>query len=210
MKGVSEVLSAVIIIIIALGLTGAAYSWGLPLIQKNQDKTVVDRVQNAFDRDNSNSLTKKIEYVANNGGEETFKLDTNGLWILYPSSDTTPENNSIQFSHASRVSNVATGKGWVPLSSGFVGEPGTLGKDDSSVVFASAEVEGDSYNIRYKAWFREIDESSTKGYKINLVQDTRGSDKSTGSTIRISRGEITQQTFGGKTISVTEVKLLLV
>lgn len=210
MKAQADIVSAVIIVIIALSLVSTAYMWGLPLIQKKQDTAIVERVSNAFSPDNVNSITKKIESVANRGGEETFTLDVDGLWILYPYDANTVENNSIQFAFSSRVTNVGVDKGWIPLSSGNIGI-GTLGLDDSSVVFGRADSAGSFYNITYKSWFRELDESSTKGYKINLLVDERGSDKSTGKTVRISRAKDPySQTVGGKTLIITEIKILLV
>jgi len=71
LKGQSDIISIVLIIIIAIGLVSTAYTWGIPLIQKQQDTALVVRVANFFSNDNVNSLQKKIVSVATNGGEES-------------------------------------------------------------------------------------------------------------------------------------------
>lgn len=207
LKAQADIISAVIIIIIAIGLTGTAYTWGIPLIQKRQHEALADRVYNSFDQNKVNSLPSKIEFVARtSGAEETFTLDVDGVWILSPS------ENSIQFTFLSKASKVAVGQ-WSSLTPGATCPPsnGTLGKDKSSVVCARADITHDIYNITYKIYFRTLFEetNANKGYKINLVKDPRGSLNTTSKSIRISRGDIRTETTGDKTLIITEVKILL-
>jgi len=224
MKAQADIISAVMIIIMAMSIASFAIIWGKPLIEKRQDMSLVERVYKSFDRDNSNSLTRKIEYVAKYGGEQTFSIDADGLWTFYPCADqgisacvcTAPacpsENNSVQFSFLSKVSNVAVDRGWIPGTCGS--PPGLVGADTYSVICGKAEtaVEGD-FKLTYKTWFRELDENpadpNTKGYKIILSAPT-GVTGSTGRSIRISRGTISPQTVGGKTLITTEIKIFLV
>jgi hypothetical protein len=209
MKSQADIVSAVIIVIVALSLVGAAYMWGMPLIQKRQDTALVERAAKHFDRSNVNSLPKKIEYIYQNGGEETFTIDIDGLWSLYPSTDNNVENNSIQFSFVSRVTNIAVDEGWVPLSTSNTDPIVSIG-EDPSVVFGRADSSGSMYNITFKTWFRELDKSPTEGYKIILTRDTAGPLRSTGKSVRISRGSVTPVTQSGKTLIITEIKILLV
>lgn len=226
MKAQADVISAVIIIIIAITLVSAAYMWGIPLIRKRQDTALVERAYKAFDRNNFNSLVRKIEYIYKNGGEDTFTLDINGVWTLYPcpsiegggcTCDSTSPcnaiNNSLRFTFfSSTMSNIAVGKGWVPLSSPNIDPIGTVGVDDPSVVLARADKYGDGFNITYEIWFRELDESPTKGYKIGLVDPNPGGPvvkSSSGKSLRISRGAI-RQISDGKILIITEMKIFLV
>jgi hypothetical protein len=225
MKAQADIISSVIIIIIAIGLVSTAYMWGMPLIQKRQDSALVDRAYGFFDRNNFNSLVKKIEYVAKNGGEDTFTLDISGIWILYPcpSSDglgcscgaaepCNSENNSIQFSFPSRASNIAVNSNWVPINSPNPSYFGTLGIDDVSVVLAKSESAGDGFNITYKLWFRELNESLNIGYKVDIMPSgTPGITTSVGKSLRISNaGTSTITTSGGKTLIITEIKIFLI
>ena len=220
-----DIVTALIIIIIALSLTATAYLWGLPLIQKRQDTAVVERIKSYFDQNNANSLPSRIEFIANNGGEQTFTIDANGFWILNscakdelpscnpsPAVDSTKENNSLQFTLFSKVSDFATQTGFISLTPGASCPPsnGILGKDKSSVICAKAVPSQDGFEITYKVWFRELDESAApRGYKIDLVKHETSGFNSTGKTIRISRQATSQATIAGKTLIIPEMKILL-
>jgi hypothetical protein len=202
-KAQVDIVSAIIIIIIAIGLVSSAYLWGLPLIQKRQDAALVERVSNYFSQKNENSLPNKIERIANTGGEDTFTLDVNGLWVLDPS------ENSISFTFFSRVSNIGSAA-WVSLTTAASCPPsvGTLGIDKPSVVCARADTLADGYNITYKIWFRQLDESGgARGYKIKLVQHPTSPLTSTGKSVRIFRGDISTVP-GVQTLIITEIKIL--
>jgi hypothetical protein len=195
-KAQGDIISAVIILIIAMGLVGAAYSWGIPLIQKRQDTAIVNRVLNYFDQNNVNSLPSMIEYAANHGGEQTFSIDADGVWTLTPYDEATPFNNSITFSFFSKVSNFATGLApdeWISLTSGAncSASRGTVGTHKASTVCARADSVANGYNITYKVLFRELYESSgAKGYKINLVKHESSPKTSTGRSMRISLQDV--------------------
>ena len=223
-KAAVDVITSILIVMIALGLTATAYTWGLPLIQKQQDTAVVGRVASYFDQNNQNSLPSSIEFIANNGGEQTFSMDVTGIWVInpcstgeLPSCNPSPsadfrENNSINFTFFSKVSNIATQAGFVSLTPGATCPPssGILGKDKSSVVCAKAETIHDGYQITYKVWFRELTEPATaKGYKIDLLKHETSSYKSTGKKIKISRQSINQVSIAGKTLIIPEMKILL-
>jgi len=209
-KAQVEIISVLIIIAIAAGLFSTAYLWGKPLIEKRQDKGSVERVYNSF-----SDVVKKIQYVANNGGEETITTGADGLWMLYPSDSLSPENNSLQFSFVSKVSPIATecpkGSGnpcgWIPLSSTNTNPTGILGIDDAFVIFGKAfQVGTEYYNITYKIWFRQLNESSFKAYKINLTSST-GARASISRNLRIFRGSVAPVKVGDMTIVFTEIKI---
>lgn len=212
-KSQADIISIALIVIIALSLAGTAYLWGIPLIQKRQHTIMVERVQSFFDRENVNSITSKIENIARKGGEDVFVSTEEGLWVLYPYDHPSPENNSIQFTIFSKVSNIAVGtEKDISFTSGATCPPssGTLGIASASVVCGRADVFSDGYNITYKLYFRELEESPKKGYKINLVKYSPTSPpSSSGKTVRISRGEISTITQDGKTLIITEIKILL-
>jgi hypothetical protein len=203
MKGQTDIISVVIIFIISLGLVSTAYMWGVPLIQKKQDTAVVDRMDKSFDKNNANSLEKKIEYVANNGGSDTFVADTNGILEI----DST--ENSIQFSFTSKASKIGTGVGWVAISSGNINPKGTLGLDDSFIVWGRSDItSGGMYNTTYKVQFRELwDSSNTNGFKISLT-NLSPSSRVLGKYVKISRGNVGPDPNNNNLI-ITEIKLLL-
>jgi hypothetical protein len=214
-KGVSEILSAVIIIVLAIGLVATGYTYGLPLIKKTQGEAVADRVRSSFDQSSVNSLPSKIEDVANARGTSTFSNNVDGLWKIFAcvdkkdfgdgepysgcvdsdnpvNSEFKIVNNSIEFTFSNIVSDINPGDGWQSLTPASTCPPqttrGTVGQDKSSVVCARADanVHGE-YNITYRIHFRElIDPSLSKGFKISLVPDASSSTISTGKTVRVS------------------------
>lgn len=233
MKAQQDIISAVLITIIALSLVSSAYFWGKPMIEKSAHSSLVNRVYKSFDRDEYNSLARKIEYVAKYGGEQTFTVniekgaftgDVAWKWELYPCVDETPncictnptcfsENNSIHFSFITKATNIAVGEGWKPNTCGS--PPGLVGTDEPSIVCGKAEMSelgGDFYEITYKTWFRELDDDptdpNTRGYKYVLIPGAVTT--SIGKTVKISRGETITKNVGGKTLFITEIKIFLV
>lgn len=210
-KAQTEIISAVIIVIIALGLMSAAYFWGFPLIQKRQDSAIVDRSYSYFDQGNSNSLPNVIESIANSRGEKTFFVDTKGIWIL------NEDENYIQFTHLSKVSKFAMDTEHpIALTPGTQCTPqpsnGTLGLDKSAVVCVRADTIGDQINITYKIWFRELWENpysdTGKGYRIDLKK--AGQVSSTQKNIKISFSDTGEIPVGEKTLITREIEILLI
>jgi len=215
-KAQSDIISAVIILIIALGLMSAAYFWGLPIIQKRQDTSLVDRSYSYFNQGNTNSLPNVIEAIANSGGDKTFFVDVKGIWIL------NEEKNYIEFTHTSKVSRFAVSReGVTPysisLTPGAQCTPqptnGTLGLDKASVVCVQASTIGNQINITYRVWFRDLYENpysdTGKGYKIVLKQHDSGVSSSTEKSIRIFFSDTNQTKVGKKTLITKEIKILI-
>lgn len=206
LKGQSDIISAVIIIIIAVGLVGTAYTWGLPLIQKQQDTALVERATNYFSNDNVNSIQKKITLVATNGNADTFTGDISGLWQLVPNGVSSVNNNSLSFTFFSRVTNIATGQ-WVSLNGvSCTVPPGSVG-EDSYAVCARADTLRNGYNITYRVQFRPL--LGSTGFEIYLVQNPSGLLTSTAKVIRVSAGNSYSTTVKGQNLIITEVKVLL-
>lgn len=208
LKGQSDIISIILIILIAIGLVGTAYTWGIPLIQKQQDTALVERVANYFSNDNVNSIQKKIISVATAGGEETFSEDVSGFWQLIPNGAIIVDNNSLTFTFFSKVSNIANGT-WVtlngvpcPAPSGNVGE-------DSYALCARSDPLSNGYNITYRVQFRPL-QGSTQGYEIYLLQSPSGVLTSTAKVLRIQKGSsytVTSPTE--QNLIIAEVKILL-
>jgi len=204
-KGQVEIITAVLIVVIAIGLTSAAYTWGIPLIQKRQHEALAERVKNAFDQTKSSSLPNRIEFIANAGsGGETFSLDVDGLWNLNETED------SIQFAFFSKVSNIAVDD-WMPLTqvAGASCPPSRgIRGEKSSIVCAKAEKFADGYNIYYKVWFRKLDDlDGNRVFQIDLIQAR--SSNSTSKSFGILFEKVRQEPEGQKTLIATEIKILL-
>jgi hypothetical protein len=196
-KAQADIISAVIIVLIALSLTSAALLWGLPLIQKRQDSAMVARVSNLLYQE----LPSKITHIANVGGYDSLTINTNGVWILDEG------KNTLTFNFFSKASDKATGL-WIGGNecqpNGFNGQSGTLGVDDPCVVCVYAAQLGTGYNITYQIGCRELwNPDKTKGYKIEFKK--AGAEVSSSKTIRISRGLVNTT----DNLIITEIEILL-
>jgi len=206
MKGQTDIISVIIIVVISLGLVSTALMWGMPLIEKRQDTVIIERVDKSFDLNSVNSLPRKIEAVAREGGQTIFTIDTRGKWYL--DNQTVGENNnSIRFSFVSSSYKVDQNIGWVPLSTGNPGPTGTLGIDEPSVVFGRTDKTEEKPDITYKVWFRELwNAAGTKGYKIVLFAE--GSNSSIGNSIKISRRSEPKPDLTNEKLMITEINIL--
>lgn len=197
-KGQVDIVSAVIIILIALSLTSSALMWGLPLIQKRQDTAMVTRAHNFFTRE----LLSKIKSVASIGGTEKASLDIKGIWKI----NTT--KNAISFMFFSKVSDKATGM-WVgegcDPDKGFTGEEGKLGEEPCIVCALATEAAG-GYEITYEIGCRTLNTTEGKKYKIEFVRPAGGLESSTGKDLILSRRTIDTS---NPTLIITKIEILL-
>lgn len=211
LKAQSDILSSLLIIIIVIALVSTAYLWGVPLIQKQQDTSVVERLFANFNPDNSNSITRKMQFIVNQGGDELYTVSTDGSWKFLPYDSVDLENNSIQFSILAKVSDFAANQGWLPVTGGVDCDnilPGILGIDTSYVVCRKAESQPEGrYLITYKVAFRELVDTATGNeYKVNLVKASDSSPTTSSfKSVRITKGQIIQQ----QNEIITELKILL-
>jgi len=197
-KSQADIVSAVIIVVLALSLTSSALLWGLPLIQKRQDSVMVTRAHNFFNKE----LVSKIKSVANVGGTEKAILDVKGIWTLNVT------KNTISFMFFSKASDKATGV-WVGEGcdsvEGFKGQEGIFGEEEPCLVCAfSKEVSG-GYEITYEIGCRTLT-SDGKKYKIEFVKPTGGLTTSTGKGIAISRQSVSQV---DPNLIITKIEILL-
>ncbi|MBI4894741.1 MAG: hypothetical protein HY833_03325 [Candidatus Aenigmarchaeota archaeon] len=215
LKGQSDIIAVVMILGLAIGLLGVAYTFGLPLINKNQDEALDKRAQAFFSETNINSIQNKIQAVANSGGKDQVTIDLNGVVRLYPYDSVAVENNSLEFTFTGTVSSKNTDGKWVSLTGGACPPAnGVLGQDEPAVICAKASRTGSGhYNITYKMFMRELEDAEKRnGFKINLVKHPSSQLISSGEkrAIRMEFDRRSQQTVGPKTLITTDVKILLI
>jgi len=74
MKGQQEAMTAILITGILIGVVGSVYFWGLPLIQKNKDISVLENSESFM-----KNINEKIKFIANNGGREQVRVTLPGI-----------------------------------------------------------------------------------------------------------------------------------
>lgn len=167
-KGQSQVVSAVLLGgILVVGIS-SAYTWAVPVLQKNQD---TDQLRSSLE--SMQELQQAVERVSTRGGSETVSLQLSGGLLSVD-----PSTNSVNYTIGSRAAYVATE--WVPLnendmlgiglannSEGY----GIVTKDKPGVVIGRAIPQGDAYQTIYHLQFRELQDLNTDtGYQINLTE----------------------------------------
>lgn len=214
-KGQSDIIAVILIVVLAIGLMGVAYTFGLPLINKNQDEALDKRAQAFFSETNINSLPSKVQAVANSAGKDQIIIDLEGVTRLYPYDDVSIENNSIEFTFTSTVSSKSADGNWVSLTGGACPPAaGVLGQDEPAVICAKASRTGGGvYNVTYKMFMRELEDAEKRnGFRINLVRHPSSQLISAGEkrAIRLEFDKRDQQQAGPKTLITTDVKVLLI
>ncbi len=210
MKAQSQIISSLLIVIIAITLVSSTYLWGVPIIQQRQDAAVAERVAEDFNPENSNSLVKRMQYISNFGGDELYTISTSGSWLLHPFDEASQDANSLEFSFLSKNTNFNdfSSVGWINKTAGVDCNSlplmqGTLGTDTSYAVCVKSETSGSISRITYKIIFRDLmDPTSSKLYRLNLVGQPP-TFSSTSKSIRITKG----QTPIGLPV-ITELKVL--
>lgn len=203
--GQTQIVSVIIIVGIALSTVSTVLPWASNMIQKRKDAKSLEDVYNFFQ-----TLDTSIRDISKSGGEESLTLKVPGRFTVYPESFTSPlNNNSIVFFFQGKVSNVAEGN-WIPLNTPNTNDIATLGIDTPSVIFGKAEKAGNILNIQYKLWYRELDDPSGKhGYKIVLNTTSDAEESTATGFIRIQRLGSRSLTVGSKTLTVTEINIII-
>ncbi len=165
MKG-QEVVTAILITGILLGLVGSVYLWGVPLIEKNKDVSLLQSAEEFM-----HNLDEKIKDVATHGGREQIEIP---LGRVYFESDVTESyiNLNVETKNTIYVSGAS-----IPLEKNeCTKNPGTWGVDDQDVLCVlSQEIGGEygtDYNLRYINLTLGI-----KTYKIELVGERNNGKK---------------------------------
>ena len=183
-KGQSQMVSALMIVLISLGILGAVFPWASSVIQKKKDTRSVEDVYNFFQK-----LDSTIINIARNGGEESLEIKIPGKINVYPESypDLTL-NNSIVFEFQSKVSNVASSTNWIPLNTPNSNTSATLGIDKPGVIFGKSILGDKNIIINYRLWFRELEDKATGNiYKISITTSDDIEKESTQGFFRIQR-----------------------
>ena len=200
MKAQTQIVSMILIFLIALAAIALVLPWALTMIQKKKDTKNVDDVYNFFLK-----LDEVIRDVAKNGGEESLTLKVPGILTVYPDPSNHPYNNSITFSFLSKVSNIAVNVGEIPLNTPNQNSTATLGVDTPSVIFGKANLTDDSILVQYRLWYRTL--VDVDGNKFKIVLNT-----SENSILNSTLGFVRVQRLGTRTVddlTLTEINVIV-
>ena len=156
-KGMSPLISSILIVGILAVITLIAYEWGMPMIQKNIDITTLNKAENFL-----RQLDKKIDDVAKLGGNEELIFNLPGEITI------NPENNIIEF-YLKTSGSIYMQGGFVCFSRNCNLTNGIWGKDSYSVIGVQVDQFGEYATITtYKIIYRNLT-SDTKTYILDVV-----------------------------------------
>jgi hypothetical protein len=209
----AEIVSVALIITLTLTFIGIAYTWLYPWIERKQEEIKVERLLNDFNPNNPKSLPRKIEDVARVGGEDSFRVSSEGIWTLYPFDYSGLENNSIQFLTFSKAipPKISIGK-WKNLTTGECPTPSQAKIGEAPyVICVRADPQLDGYNITLRVIFRELTESANKGNKIILKRLVETSPlTSVSREIKFRKADTYSKLVDNKMLIITEIKISLI
>jgi hypothetical protein len=167
MKGQQEALSAVLISGILIGVVGSVYFWGIPLIQKNKDNSILETSETFMA-----SLDAKIKFVANNGGRDRIVIKIPGIVRFDGRSvELKVETEGTIYAVDSPIPLGRTSTGALKMDPATSNLYGTWGIDDP-VLFTvkSSEISKSKYVTRYTLEYVQLRNDKTlNDYKIDLI-----------------------------------------
>lgn len=160
MKAQTEIISAAIIVAMALALFSAAYMWGWPILEKKQHEEAIKRAYEIFNPDNPDSIVKAIENVVKFRSTAKAIGTEKGNWNI--------TENSITFSSVFKVSPFPTNKKWVFIS-GNPKNGGVYQIDEWYGIYGRAIPFSNEFIIEYKIEFLQLNNSyDNKNYTIRI------------------------------------------
>lgn len=142
MKGQTQAISLVLISGILIGVVSSVYFWGLPLIQKNRDISLLENSEQMV-----KSLNEKVKNVANNGGRDKITITGPGIMRFDPA-----EGGLFTYTLDTDGTVYAT-NAEIPLGRNFCSsQSGEWGKKDSEVICVKSIGESrytTTYSLRY-------------------------------------------------------------
>lgn len=208
-KAQTQVISAILITGIAVGVVSIAYIWGVPLIQKSQVSTQITNAENLM-----NTIEKEIANIIQTGGQRSILLSLDGNLIV------DQDANSIVYSLTTKGANVAND--WVPLNDdNYFGvidtaqnqSAGIVGEDKSGVIIAKTTPAGNQFITTYRLAYRQlVDLETSAGYLVQ-IKSAGNNLAGTGSHYLIIKKEepyvASEKSKLGGTLTVTKISVTI-
>ena len=160
MKGQSQVVTGVLLVLIMITLVGVTYFWGIPLIQKQKDVVTVSNMERFL-----KTLNEKIQNVVKNGGTQKISgFDIPGEFELKDDED----RFVLNFKTTGNI--IATGKDIYLI--GDKRKEVYIGEEPGIILVRSEDI-GGKYNITAQLYYRNLTGATTKGkqnkYSIDII-----------------------------------------
>ena len=151
MKG-QQIVTTILITAILLGLVGSVYIWGIPLIEKNRDISLLNSAEEFM-----HNLNEKIKNVAAHGGREQIEIPLGRVYFESDIDLNLETKNTVYASEA-----------WIPLGeNACMMSGGTWGVDYQDVLCVRSEEIGEEYETDYNLKYINLT-SGTKNYNYTI------------------------------------------
>ncbi len=179
MKAQVQPITLILISGILITLVGAAYIWGVPVIQKRTTLADFTATTNFM-----LALNDKILDIANSGGGRHSVDIPKGFARVIPYDAADPNNNSIILEVIIDQPMLVLDQE-IPIKTSSLQEVGTFGRNEPRILTVKEDRFTTQYKLTFKLHYIELDTTGgqPKGFKIALTsQDTSaGSEKATAS-----------------------------
>ncbi|MBI4175848.1 MAG: hypothetical protein HY518_01475 [Candidatus Aenigmarchaeota archaeon] len=207
MSGQIEPITLVIITGMVIALVGAAYVWGVPLIQKRTATTDFASAERFII-----DLDKAIIDVANRGGGERSVVIPKGIVRMVP--DISDPLDPQYADRNSAILEVSVDQplvldATVPIRTLFLGDVGKFGEAEPRVMELEVVREGTRYRMSLKAQYRELDTATAplRGFRIRLNQV--GNSIATDRVVVSYGGNVRGVAANGGELTITNINLEL-
>lgn len=155
MKGQAEALQAVIMTGVLIGVVSAIYFWGLPLIQKNKDISMLQASERFM-----NDLAGKIKDVVNSPGRQKLEINVPGI----------VDFDGTKFTLKVKTDGtIYSTEGDIPLGRNECApNVGTRGVQDSATLCVTSAKVGDKFENVYTLKFIQLDTEGVDSFKIGF------------------------------------------
>jgi hypothetical protein len=200
MKGQQQAVSAILITGILIAVVGSVYFWGIPLIQKNKDISLLESSEVFI-----LNVNNKIKDIANHGGKDMIAITTPGILKF------DGENITLEIDTTGSIYDV---NAMIPLSKNSCTLPnGVWGVDNPEVICIITQCTGsgkcENYHTIYKLNYIRLDvEPGIKSYQLELTgnKDYGGEHN----YIQIENKGTTEETAEGRNLISTKIAISII
>ena len=180
-------------------MVGSVYFWGLPLIQKNKDISLLENSEGFM-----LNLNNKIKDIANHGGRDNIEIIIPGMVKF--------DGNIIL--DVETVGSIYAEGAWIPLSrNGCALTDGTWGINNPEVLCLltqciSGGAKCEKYQTEYKLSYIKLDTEGINSYKIELTGNKAYGGEH--NYIQIENKGTTEKNVDGKNLISTEIEISII
>lgn len=180
-----------------IGVVSSVYFWGMPLIQKNKDVSLLENTE-AF----MLNLNSKIKDITNHGGRDTIELTLPGI-VRFNGENITLSIDTTGSIYAEGTF-ISLSRNGCSMTEGVWGinNPETL---CLKTVCTGGGANCQKYHTEYKLSYIRLDTEGINSYKIRLSGDVNMGGEH--SFIQIENKGTTEEIVGGRKLISTEIEI---